>query len=284
MPADAGGGGLIRPTFAMLVRGMREYRAAVLPVTMIAILALGVFTFLSIADEVAEGEIHTIDETLFLIFRSASDMADPLGPPWLEEAAAEITALGGYPVILLAVLVVTGLLLITRRYGPALYTVVSVASGAAVSQVLKDHFERPRPDIVEHLDAVHTASFPSGHAMVGTVAYLTLAALVTRFFDDGWVRAYVIAVAVAMSVLIGLTRIYLGVHWPSDVAAGWALGTAWASFTWLFVSALQYRRHRKAMRDEADGTKAAAGGFSGEEPFRPMPPRRSTEQDVTEAR
>ena len=255
---------MIRPTVTMLVRGMREYRAAVLPVTMLAILAFGVFSFFSIADEVAEGEIREIDETLFLIFRHATDTADPLGPPWLEEAAAEITALGGYPVIILAVLVVTGLLLITRRYGPALYTVVSVGSGAAVSQVLKSYFERPRPDIVDHLDVVHTASFPSGHAMVGTVAYLTLAALVTRFFDNWYVRAYVIAVAFAMSVLIGLTRIYLGVHWPSDVAAGWALGTAWASLAWLLVSALQYRRYRKTMRHGADGTKAAAGAVSRE--------------------
>lgn len=247
---------MIRPTVTMLVRGMREYRAAVLPVAMVAILAFGVFSFFSIADEMAEGEIRAIDETLFLIFRSPSDVGDPLGPPWLEEAAAEITALGGYPVIILAVLVVTGLLLITRRYGPAVYTVVSVASGAAVSQVLKNYFERPRPDLVEHLDVVHTASFPSGHAMVGTVAYLTLAALVTRFFDDKYVQVYVIVVAVVMSVLIGLTRVYLGVHWPSDVAAGWALGTAWASLAWLLVSALQFRRNRKARRVEPAAAKA----------------------------
>jgi len=212
---------------------MRENRQAVVPVALLATAATGIFSFLSIADEMAEGEIKAIDEWLFYLFRSASDPSDPLGPVWVEEAAVEITSLGGYPVIVLAVLVVVGLLLVTRRYGPALYTMLSVGVGALISQVLKEFYERPRPNLVEHLDAVHTASFPSGHAMVGTVAYLTLAALVARFVDDWRVKAYVVSVALAMAILIGLTRIYLGVHWPSDVAAGWALGISWASLAWL---------------------------------------------------
>ncbi len=237
---------MIRPTVTMLVRGMREYRTAVVPVTVLAILASGVYAFFSIAHELAEGELRQMDEFLFLIFRNASDVSDPLGPPWLEEAAAEITALGGYPVVMLAVTIVVGLLLVTRRFGPALYTVISVSSGAAVSQVLKNYYQRPRPDLVAHLDIVHTASFPSGHAMVSTVAYLTLAALVARFFDDWRVRVYVIAVAVGLAVLIGVTRIYLGVHWPTDVAAGWALGTAWAGLAWLIPSLIMFWRRRRA--------------------------------------
>ena len=231
-----------------LVRGMRENRAAVGPVALLAVAALGVFSFLSIADEVAEGEIEAVDELLFYLFRSASDPSSPLGPPWLAESAAEITALGGYPVIVLAVLIVVGLLLVTRRYGPALYTVLSVGIGSLISHVLKEFYERPRPNLVEHLDIVHTASFPSGHAIVGTVAYLTLAALVARFVDDWRVRVYVVSVALAMAVLIGLTRIYLGVHWPSDVAAGWALGAAWASVAWLVPSLMISMRRNGAGR------------------------------------
>lgn len=231
-----------------LVRGMRDNRAAVGPVALLAVAALGVFSFLSIADEVAEGEIEAVDEWLFYLFRSASDPSSPLGPPWLAESAAEITALGGYPVIVLAVLIVVGLLLVTRRYGPALYTVLSVGIGSLISHVLKEFYERPRPNLVEHLDIVHTASFPSGHAMVGTVAYLTLAALVARFVDDWRVRVYVVSVALAMAVLIGLTRIYLGVHWPSDVAAGWALGAAWASVAWLVPSLMISMRRNGAGR------------------------------------
>jgi undecaprenyl-diphosphatase len=236
---------LPRPT--ALIRGMRETRPAVGPVVLLAVAAFGIFSFLSIADEVAEGEINAVDEWLFYLFRSAAEPFDPIGPHWLVESAAEITALGGYPVIVLAVLIVVGLLLVTRRYGPALYVVLSVGIGSLISYILKEFYERPRPNLVEHLDAVHTASFPSGHAMVGTVAYLTLAALVTRFVDDWRVKAYVVFVALAMAVLIGLTRVYLGVHWPSDVAAGWALGAAWASVAWL-VPSLFMRMRRNSDR------------------------------------
>lgn len=231
--------------FRTVVKGMRENRTAVVPVTLVAIAAIGVFSFLSIADEVAEGEIAAADTWLFNLFRSVSDPSLPLGPPWLPEAAAEITALGGYPVIVLTVLAVVGLLLVTRRYGPALYTVFSVGTGALASHVLKEFYERPRPTLVEHLDIVHTASFPSGHAMVGTVAYLTLAALVTRFVTDWRVRVYVVSVALLLAVMIGLTRVYLGVHWPSDVAAGWALGVAWASAAWLVPSLVTRLRGRR---------------------------------------
>src|SRR5690606_27920076 len=111
--------------------------------------------------------------------------------------------------------------------------------------LFKQFYDRPRPDLVPQLDIVHTASFPSGHAMVTTVAYLTLAALVIRFFEDLRVRIYVVSVAIFISVVVGISRIYLGVHWPSDVVAGWALGVAWASLAWLVVAGLQFARRRK---------------------------------------
>lgn len=227
---------------ASLVRGMRYRREAVAPVVLLGLVALGAYVFLSLADEMAEGEIRAFDEWLFLAFRNSADPSQPLGPPWLQEAALEITALGGYALIILAVTVVAGLLIVTRRYGPAIYAVLTVSSGALLSYFSKGYYARPRPDLVEHLDITHTASFPSGHAVAITVAYMTLAALVIRFFDDLRVRIYVVFVAVVISFLVGLSRIYLGVHWPSDVAAGWALGVAWASLTWLSVAALQFWR------------------------------------------
>jgi len=233
-------------TATSVVRGMRHRPEAVVPACLIGIIALGLYAFLSIADEMAEGEFRAWDERLFLAFRNPANPDDPLGPPWLEEAALEITALGGYSLILLTLAAVIGLLLVTRRYGPALYVLLSVGSGALVSMLSKQFYDRPRPDLVPQLDIVHTASFPSGHALVTTVAYLTLAALVIRFFDDLRVRIYVAGVAIFISVLVGISRVYLGVHWPSDVAAGWALGTAWASLAWLVVAVLQYLRRRHA--------------------------------------
>lgn len=233
-----------------LVRGMAPRREAVAPVILLGLIALGAYAFLSIADEVAEGEIRAFDERLFLSFRNPADPSQPLGPPWLQEAALEITALGGYALIILAVAVVAGLFIVTRRYGPAVYTVLTVSSGALLSHFSKQYYGRPRPDLVEHLDVTHTASFPSGHAVAITVAYLTLAALVIRFFEDLRVRIYVVFVAVIISLIVGLSRVYLGVHWPSDVAAGWALGVAWASLTWLVVAALQYLRRKVGHRGD----------------------------------
>jgi undecaprenyl-diphosphatase len=84
--------------------------------------------------------------------------------------------------------------------------------------------------------------------MMSTVAYLTLAALVVHFFEDLRVRAYVLAAALFISVIVGISRVYLGVHWPSDVAAGWALGAAWACLAWLVLALLQFLRSRVRRR------------------------------------
>jgi len=237
-------------TLTDLVRGMKQRRSAILPVVLLLVAGMGVFFFLDLAHELAEGELRRFDQTVLLLFRTPGDISDPRGPEWVEEAALEITAIGGYPLVTLSVAAVIGLLLVTKRYGPALYVFLSVTSGALVSTLMKLYFERPRPDLVEHLDMVHTPSFPSGHALITTVAYLTLAALVMRFFEDWRVRAYVLFVAVFVALIVGISRIYLGVHWPTDVAAGWALGTAWACLSWLVVSALQFYRKRRRDHDD----------------------------------
>lgn len=227
-----------------LARGLKTGNANRLPVFLLGIVTLGVYGFIEIADEVAEGEIRTFDETLFLMFRAAGDPSRLLGPEWLQETAIEVTAVGGYPLIVLTLAAVSGFFAVTRHYGAALYVVVSVGSGALISYTLKQYYARPRPDLVDHLDTVHTASFPSGHALVTTVAYLTLAAIVIGFLDDRRARAYVLSVAMLVAVMVGVSRVYLGVHWPSDVAAGWALGAAWASFSWLIFHMIQRRSKR----------------------------------------
>src|SRR5690606_27342835 len=107
------------------------------------------------------------------------------------------------------------------------------------SHLLKSFYDRPRPDIVDHLVQTHTASFPSGHATMSAVVYLTLASLIVRLVDDVAVRLYVLAIAILLTFAVGVSRIYLGVHWPSDVAAGWALGVAWACLSWLVVTVLR---------------------------------------------
>lgn len=229
-----------------LVRGLKTGNANRLPVLLVGILTLGVYGFIEIAEEMAEGEIRNFDETLFLMMRVPGDPSRSIGPAWLQETALEITAIGGYPLIILTLAAVCGFFIVTKHYGAALYAVLAVGSGALLSYSLKQYYARPRPDLVEHLDTVHTASFPSGHAMVTTVAYLTLAAIVIGYVETRKARAYVISVAVLMAMMVGISRVYLGVHWPSDVAAGWALGAAWASFSWLIFHMLQRRNGRAA--------------------------------------
>ncbi|MGJ8571240.1 MAG: phosphatase PAP2 family protein [Hoeflea sp.] len=227
-----------------LARGWKAGNANWFPVLLLCIAAFGIYGFIEIAEEVADGDIRNFDEVLFLSLRAAGDTSMLRGPDWLQETALEVTAVGGFPLIIFTVASVAGFFVVTKRYGAALFVVLSVGSGALLSYTLKQYYARPRPDLVDHLDAVHTASFPSGHALVTTVAYLTLAALVIGFVEERRARVYVLSIAVFVAVVVGVSRVYLGVHWPSDVAAGWALGAAWASFSWLIMHILKQRRTR----------------------------------------
>lgn len=237
-------------------------RKAVWPAAVLSFLAAGLFVFIELADEIMEGEALDFDEYLLLALRNPADLDDPLGPPWLEETAVELTALGGYPIIILLTLIVAGYLGIVARRGAALYVIGSVAGGSAISATLKQFFERPRPDLVEQLDVIHTASFPSGHAMVGAVTYLTLGALLIRYAKTPAETVYVTFVAGFIAALVGFTRVYLGVHWPSDVLAGWALGLSWAAFVWCVVAVIEYRAHFSAIGARARGVWSRRRKFS----------------------
>lgn len=226
-----------------LVRGLRDLKMTSAPFVLTALMGGGVYAFLQIADEVSEAELEGFDRTLLLALRRPDDLAVPIGPPWMHEFMTELTALGGYPLLTIIVAAVVGYLLVARMYGPALFTLLAIVSGTALSQVLKMIYDRPRPDIVEQLVTVQTASFPSGHASMSAVVYLTLASLIVRLVDDTAIRAYVVTVALALTVSIGVSRVYLGVHWPSDVLAGWAFGIAWSSLSLLVVAGLRHRRH-----------------------------------------
>jgi undecaprenyl-diphosphatase len=118
---------------------------------------------------------------------------------------------------------------------------VSVVGGVLISQTMKWAFARPRPDLVPHGAEVFTASFPSGHSMMSAVVYLTLGALLARTQADPAVKTYVLVMAVVLTVLVGASRVYLGVHWPTDVLAGWALGGVWALICLLVMLWLQSR-------------------------------------------
>jgi undecaprenyl-diphosphatase len=203
--------------------------------------AAGLLAFALIADEVREGSTLGFDEALLLAFRTPGDTGDPLGPLWLEIAMLDITALGSTTLLVLLTLIVAGFLFIDGKRHSAVFVLLATSSGAVLSYLLKALFDRPRPDLVAHLVEVHTLSFPSGHAMGAALTYLTLGVLVVRTEQRRRLKAYVLSVAVVLTLMVGISRVYLGVHWPTDVLAGWCVGAAWALLCWLIALWLQRR-------------------------------------------
>ncbi len=175
-----------------------------------------------------EGETRTFDEVILLALRTPGDISQPIGPPWLQEMVRDFTALGSTGVLTIITLGVVGWLMFSGKRKTAGLVLVAVLCGVVLSSLLKSGFARPRPDLVPHSVAVFTSSFPSGHAMMSAVVYLTLGSLVARTKHSVTLKVYVLSLALFLTLLVGLSRIYLGVHWPSDVLAGWAAGACWA--------------------------------------------------------
>jgi undecaprenyl-diphosphatase len=206
-----------------------------------------------IAEEVLEGDATKFDQTVLLALRNPADHADPLGPAWLEEAARDITALGSYSVLGIIFTAVIAFLLMTQRRSTALWIAVSTVGGVVLSNVLKLTFERPRPDLVAHATQVFTSSFPSGHATLSAVTFLTLGALLASLHTSRRLKIFFLGIAIALTVAVGVTRIYLGVHYPTDVLAGWCVGAGWAAICGTVFHWLQQRgRIEPAANDALD--------------------------------
>lgn len=200
-----------------------------------------VFAFDRLASEVVAGDTMAFDRYLMAGLRNAADSSVPVGPRWLQTAMLDITSLGGVSVLTLLTMFVAGYLIMIRKVGSALFVVMAVSTGAIGSTLLKSVFERPRPDLVSHLVTVNTTSFPSGHAMNSAVVYLTLGALLARTRTERITRVYILSVAVVLTLMIGFSRVYLGVHWASDVIAGWVVGASWALLCSTLMRFLQQR-------------------------------------------
>lgn len=188
----------------------------------------GTALFGMIAVLVVLGITAGLDAAMLESLRAADDLADALGPAWFEDTVRSLTVLGGYPVIVFAVFNVLVVLVLLRDRISAVVVFVSVSGASALSSGLKQIFARPRPDIVAHLDPTIVAvSFPSSHATVSLATWLTLALVMVRRVSTPAVRVYLVVASILLAILVGLSRIYLGVHWPSDILAGWALGFSW---------------------------------------------------------
>jgi len=200
-----------------------------------------VVAFFYLAGEVLEGSTQQFDERILRSLRRPDNLAIPRGPKWLELAAFDITALGGPTVLGLVVLATTGYLLLQGLARTALFIFVASVGGWIINGFLKEWFQRPRPEVVPHLRDVMSQSFPSGHALTSAVVYLTLGALLMRVSERSVTKFYCLAVAMVATVLIGLSRLYLGVHYPTDVLAGWMIGLCWALVCWTIERAIERR-------------------------------------------
>jgi undecaprenyl-diphosphatase len=224
------------------IRQARLFWPAIELGTLLSILVVagGVLLFAELLETV-EGEPGAFDRRALQALRNPADSSDAIGPGWIEFAFRDLTSLGGTTVLTLMTAAVVGFLLVDGKRGAAVLVFVSVSGGALLSTILKLAVARPRPGLVPHLVEVSSASFPSGHAMLSAVVYLTLGALLSRVEGPPRVKIYVLSVAIALTLSIGLSRVYLGVHWPTDVLAGWCAGAAWAVLCWRVALFLQRR-------------------------------------------
>jgi undecaprenyl-diphosphatase len=227
------------PRLARFARSIRGDGRLLLAFLLLATLSL---IFLKLASEVVEGDPMAFDRRVMLALRHSDDLSVPVGVKWLQIPMRDITALGGSTSLTLVTVVITGFLLFARKFATAGFVVASIAGGAILSVFLKSVFLRARPEIVPHLVAVDTTSFPSGHAMNSAIVFLTLGALLTRTQKDRAVRVYLIGISIVLTLLVGFSRVYLGVHWPSDVIAGWIVGAAWATLCLAVARILQEHR------------------------------------------
>ncbi len=228
--------------------------------TLTLVAAVGLWGFIELSDQIqelpgnSEAMKGALDQTILLWFRNPADLSDPVGPTWFEEAARDVTALGSTAVLTLATLACVGFMFFRGRHQTAGFLAVAVLGGLLISFSLKAWIDRPRPSLVPHGTRVYSQSFPSGHASMSAVVFLTLGALVTRAqasLAGGSrqtvtsqleaatsqsriaIKLYIMSVAMLLTLLVGVSRVYLGVHWPSDVLAGWLVGAAWAAVCWL---------------------------------------------------
>lgn len=203
----------------------------------------GTWGFIELADKVKDGDTQRFDDWAIRALRHANNPAVPIGPEWMHEIGRDLTALGGIAVLTLAILAVVGFLFLERKYG-VIYLVLIASTGALlISTLTKELFHRNRPELVPHLSQVMTTSFPSGHSMLSAAVYLTLGALLARTVSDLRTKVYLMVAPLILTFLVGLSRVYMGVHYPTDVLAGWTAGIVWAALCWLATRYLQ--RHGK---------------------------------------
>ncbi len=224
----------------------------------VSLLALGLLAivFLKIGEEVSEGATARLDRAILLAFRNSP--SDPIGSQAVEAAVINLSALGSAAVMILIVIIAS---LYFALSGSPRYALLlsGCATGTFIGMwLLKSFYERPRPSVVTHLTQNNDLSFPSGHSMISAAVYLTLSVVIARALPTRRLRVFAVLTGVVLTMVIGLSRIYLGVHYPTDVLAGWTAGAAWALFCGLVLRTIVRRGGREGVPAQATSDKPAA--------------------------
>jgi undecaprenyl-diphosphatase len=213
------------------------------------VMAGSMYGFVTLAGDVFEGQTRSFDEWALRSLRRADDPAVLIGPVWVTEAIRGVTSLGGVAFLVGVNVAVAAAFVARRRYAATAFLLAAVLSGLIVSLTLKAWFDRPRPQIVPYLCAVGGSSFPSGHSMMSAVVYLTLGAVLAARAARRRYKLLLLISALLLTGLVGCSRVFLGVHYPSDVLAGWTAGLVWASLCWLLAHRLRQVVRARHMRD-----------------------------------
>ena len=195
-------------------------------------LVVGTLAFLLLASVVQRGSTREIDAKILRSVRELATRKDRPNHLWGEESIIAITSLGTLMVLVSLSCAVLGLLLLTRHWALSLLLLAALGGAIGLNYGLKAYYGRARPDVVPHAQFVSSPSFPSGHALISTAVYGTLGAIGANLLRERRLRIYVMSLAIVLSLAIGLSRIYLGVHYPSDVLAGWTVGFLWSIACW----------------------------------------------------
>lgn len=208
---------------------------------LLAIAAFMTYTFIRAVDEVYEKSARLFDEAVLLGFRSHADKTQPGGPTWLPDVMRDFAALGSSAVLAAVALGSAILLALSGKRRTVVFILLAVLTGIIVEHVMKSGYGRPRHDLLPHGVLATSWSFPGGHSMNAAVVYLTLGNLLAQTQRRVSIKAFLISFSVFLSILIGVSNLYLGVRWPTDVFAGWTLGLSWAMVCWLVLHSLQRR-------------------------------------------
>jgi len=199
----------------------------------LGLLAGMLLAFAKIVEDVVEDESRDFDHAILLALRQPDNLAAPIGPPWLKDALIDVTSLGSTTVLTLVTVIALVYLLLANKPRTALLVTAAIGGGRLVEVLMKLGFGRARPTIVPQLVTEHSLSFPSGHAMLSAITYLTLGALLAHAQREWRMKLFILATGIILTLLIGVSRVFLGIHWPTDVLAGWTAGAAWALAFWL---------------------------------------------------